>query len=142
MFTDVTGLCPHQTQPPRAVVPVPFPGVLTTILFLLLSKYVPPYSYCNKTLIVTLPQVSHHPPISAFYVECAARRISFNGHIYTKSSFLGMSVAVHNVGEGRITLMDHGEDYVATFPSGYGRSILTTPWLELGGKVGRAELVV
>ena len=98
--------------------------------------------YCYKILIVTLPQVSHHPPISAFYVECAARRISFNGHIYTKSSFLGMSVAVHNVGEGRITLMDHGEDYVATFPSGYGRSILTTPWLELGGKVGRAELVV
>jgi hypothetical protein len=27
-----------------------------------------------------------------------------------------------------------GEEYVVTFPSGYCRSILTTPWLELGGK--------
>jgi len=95
-----------------------------------------PLPWCtDNDLVFVAEQVSHHPPISAFYVECAARRISFNGHIYTKSSFLGMSVAVHNVGEGRITLMDHGEDYVATFPSGYGRSILTTPWLELGGKV-------
>ena len=28
-----------------------------------------------------------------------------------------------------------GEEYRATFPSGYGRSILTVPWVELGGKV-------
>ena len=33
------------------------------------------------------------------------------------------------VGEGRVSLMDTGEDYVVTFPSGYGRGILTTPWL-------------
>ena len=31
--------------------------------------------------------------------------------------------------------MEHGEEYKATFPSGYGRSILTVPWVELGGKV-------
>lgn len=31
--------------------------------------------------------------------------------------------------------MDHGEEYVVTFPSGFGRSILTVPWVELGGKV-------
>jgi len=79
-------------------------------------------------------QVSHHPPISAFYVECGAREISFTGHIYTKSAFLGMSVAVHNIGEGRVSLLGTGEDYVLTFPSAYGRSILTTPWVELGGK--------
>lgn len=79
-------------------------------------------------------QVSHHPPISAFYVECGARQISFTGHIYTKSAFLGMSVAVHNIGEGRVSLLGTGEDYVVTFPSAYGRSILTTPWVELGGK--------
>lgn len=94
-----------------------------------------PLPWCNNNDLVFLAeQVSHHPPISAFYVENATRRISFTGHIYTKSSFLGMSVAVHNVGEGRVSLLEHGEDYVATFPSGYGRSILTTPWVELGGK--------
>ena len=79
-------------------------------------------------------QVSHHPPISAFYVECPARRISFDGYIHTKSSFLGMSIAAHMIGEGKVRLADNGEEYVVTFPSGYCRSILTTPWVELGGK--------
>ncbi|TRY74648.1 hypothetical protein TCAL_01622 [Tigriopus californicus] len=80
-------------------------------------------------------QVSHHPPISAFYAEHPKKRITVNAHIYTKSSFLGMSVAVHNVGQGKLTLLDHKEEYICTFPSGYGRSILTVPWIELGGKV-------
>jgi len=95
----------------------------------------PPIPWCSSSDLVFLAeQVSHHPPISAFYVECGARQISFTGHIYTKSAFLGMSVAVHNVGEGRVSLLSTGEDYVVTFPSAYGRSILTTPWVELGGK--------
>ena len=38
-------------------------------------------------------QVSHHPPISAFYAEHVNKRISTCAHIYTKSSFLGMSVS-------------------------------------------------
>jgi hypothetical protein len=32
-------------------------------------------------------------------------------------------------------LLDLNEDYIVTFPSGFGRSILTVPWVELGGKV-------
>ena len=47
--------------------------------------------YLNKTDY--LMQVSHHPPISAFYAEHAEKRMSVNAHIYTKSSFLGMSVS-------------------------------------------------
>ena len=42
---------------------------------------------------------------------------------------------MHNIGQGTVTLMDHGEEYVVTFPSGFGRRILTVPWVELGGKV-------
>ena len=34
-------------------------------------------------------QVSHHPPISAFYAECPAHKISANSYIWTKSKFLG-----------------------------------------------------
>merc|ERR1712029_222981 len=64
-------------------------------------------------------QVSHHPPVSAFYAEHIKKKISVNAHIYTKSSFLGMSVAVHNVGEGVVNLLEHGEEYRASFPSGY-----------------------
>ncbi|XP_061413842.1 oxysterol-binding protein-related protein 9-like isoform X2 [Lethenteron reissneri] len=79
-------------------------------------------------------QVSHHPPISAFYAECHSRRIQFNAHIWTKSKFLGMSIGVHNIGQGCVSLLDHDEDYIITFPNGYGRSILTVPWVELGGE--------
>ncbi|VDO41875.1 unnamed protein product, partial [Brugia timori] len=80
-------------------------------------------------------QVSHHPPVSAFYAEHPAKRVSFTGHIWTKSSFLGLSIGVTNIGWGTVKLHDYGEEYVLTFPNGYGRSIMSTPWIELGGKV-------
>ncbi|XP_055497732.1 oxysterol-binding protein-related protein 9 isoform X2 [Leucoraja erinacea] len=79
-------------------------------------------------------QVSHHPPISAFYAECFAKKIQFNAHIWTKSKFLGMSIGVHNIGQGCVSLLDYDEHYILTFPNGYGRSILTVPWVELGGE--------
>lgn len=56
-------------------------------------------------------------------------------HIYTKSKFLGLSIGVHMVGNGSIYLLERGEEYIVTFPSAYGRSILTVPWIELGGTV-------
>jgi oxysterol-binding protein len=58
-----------------------------------------------------------------------------SAHIYTKSKFLGLSIGVHNIGQGSIYLLDKGEEYTVTFPSAYGRSILTVPWVELGGVV-------
>ncbi|XP_065647568.1 oxysterol-binding protein-related protein 11 isoform X3 [Hydra vulgaris] len=79
-------------------------------------------------------QVSHHPPISAFYAECKSKSISMNTHIWTKSKFYGMSVGVVNVGEGVINLPLHDEEYVLTFPNAFCRSILTVPWMELGGR--------
>jgi len=79
-------------------------------------------------------QVSHHPPISAFYAECPSKNISMNTHIWTKSKFYGMSIGVINIGEGVISLPDHNEEYIITFPNAYCRSILTVPWVELGGR--------
>ncbi|XP_048882490.1 oxysterol-binding protein-related protein 10 isoform X2 [Brienomyrus brachyistius] len=80
-------------------------------------------------------QVSHHPPVSSFYCECRERRMCVNAHVWTKSKFMGMSVGVSMVGEGVLYLLEHGEEYVFTLPSAYARSILTVPWVELGGKV-------
>ncbi|KAI4885225.1 hypothetical protein NFI96_027812 [Prochilodus magdalenae] len=80
-------------------------------------------------------QVSHHPPVSAFYCECRERGMCVNVHVWTKSKFMGMSVGVSMVGEGVLSLLEHGEEYVFTLPSAYARSILTVPWVELGGKV-------
>ncbi|XP_016313644.1 oxysterol-binding protein-related protein 10-like [Sinocyclocheilus anshuiensis] len=36
---------------------------------------------------------------------------------------------------GVLHLLEHDEEYVFTLPSAYARSILTVPWVELGGKV-------
>ncbi|XP_066146946.1 oxysterol-binding protein-related protein 9 isoform X1 [Euwallacea fornicatus] len=95
-----------------------------------------PVPWCKRNqLTFVAEQVSHHPPISAFYAECVKKRISFNAHVYTKSKFLGLSVCVYNIGQGTVSVLDYNEEYVVTFPNGYGRSILTTPWIELGGTV-------
>ncbi|KAG7475154.1 hypothetical protein JOB18_025064 [Solea senegalensis] len=80
-------------------------------------------------------QVSHHPPVSGFYCECKEKKMCVNTHIWTKSKFMGMSVGVSMVGEGVLYLLEHDEEYVFTLPCAYARSILTVPWVELGGKV-------
>ncbi|XP_075879008.1 oxysterol-binding protein-related protein 9 isoform X5 [Nelusetta ayraudi] len=92
-----------------------------------------PWSSANSVRFVA-EQVSHHPPISAFYAECLDKKIQFNAHIWTKSKFLGMSIGVHNIGQGCVSCLEHDEHYILTFPNGYGRSILTVPWVELGGE--------
>ncbi|KAL1129871.1 hypothetical protein AAG570_012815, partial [Ranatra chinensis] len=95
-----------------------------------------PVPWCNKQqLTFVAEQVSHHPPISAFYAEHYNKRISFTAHVWTKSKFLGLSICVHNVGQGVVNVIDHNEQYTVTFPNGYGRSILHVPWIELGGTV-------
>ncbi|KAM4025112.1 LOW QUALITY PROTEIN: oxysterol-binding protein-related protein 11 [Anomaloglossus baeobatrachus] len=80
-------------------------------------------------------QVSHHPPVSGFYAECPERKMCVNTHVWTKSKFMGMSIGVTMVGEGVLHLLEHEEEYTFTLPCAYARSILTVPWVELGGKV-------
>lgn len=79
-------------------------------------------------------QVSHHPPISAFYAECENKNVCFNAHIWTKSKFLGLSIGVHMAGTGNVFVSKYDEEYIMTFPNAYARSILGVPWVELGGK--------
>nr|XP_026693668.1 oxysterol-binding protein-related protein 11-like isoform X2 [Ciona intestinalis] len=79
-------------------------------------------------------QVSHHPPISAFFMSCPDKGIKLESSIWTRSKFMNMSVGVMNVGEGILTLTPHNEVYTMTYPSAFARSILTVPWSELGGR--------
>ncbi|XP_068612701.1 oxysterol-binding protein-related protein 11-like [Brachionichthys hirsutus] len=83
-------------------------------------------------------QVSHHPPVSGFYAECQERRMCVNTHVWTKSKFMGMSIGVSMIGEGCLYLLEHDEEYTFSLPCAYARSILTVPWVELGGKVNIA----
>lgn len=114
---EIPGINPAPGSNKKTLDDGPVPGAATT----------------NLTFIAE--QVSHHPPISAFYAEHPDKRIICTAHIYTKSQFLGLSVGVHNIGRGSIFLMDHNEEYLVNFPSAYGRSILAVPWIELGGSV-------
>ncbi|XP_060725863.1 oxysterol-binding protein-related protein 10 isoform X3 [Tachysurus vachellii] len=91
-------------------------------------------THCYRLHFVA-EQVSHHPPVSGFYCECKERGMCVNAHVWTKSKFMGMSVGVSMVGEGVLHLLEHEEQYVFTLPCAYARSILTVPWVELGGKV-------
>lgn len=52
--------------------------------------------------------------VSAFYAECLSKRIQFNAHIWTKSKFLGMSIGVHNIGQG-MSVSIHSEILICTY---------------------------
>eukprot|EP01135_Chromosphaera_perkinsii_P001192 Nk52_evm3s161 gene=Nk52_evmTU3s161 len=78
-------------------------------------------------------QVSHHPPVSAFYFENRTRGLCLNGHIWTKSKFYGNSVGSVLVGKSSLYLLGLNEEYEMTYPSCYARSIFTTPKMEFGG---------
>lgn len=54
----------------------------------------------DYTVRFVAEQVSHHPPVSGFYAECAERKMCVNAHVWTKSKFLGMSIGVTMIGEG------------------------------------------
>lgn len=94
----------------------------------------------DSDLTFIAEQVSHHPPgeaffkennifkclliVSAVYVEHPASQIQCVGHIWTKGTFLGLSIGVHMVGNMRISLLKLDEHYTVTFPTGYGRCAL------------------
>lgn len=105
-----------------------------------------PVPWCRRDqLTFVAEQVCHHPPsktnddfygektysdfcnafqyftVSAFYAENYNKKISFTAYVWTKSKFLGLSIGVHNIGQGIVTLSDYNEEYIVTFPNGYGR---------------------
>mmetsp|Transcript_24901 Transcript_24901/g.41004 ORF Transcript_24901/g.41004 Transcript_24901/m.41004 type:complete len:548 (-) Transcript_24901:759-2402(-) len=81
-------------------------------------------------------QVSHHPPMSAFYVENRLKRMIFSGSILPRSKFLGNSVASLMEGESTLRLLELGEDYVMNWPNYYARGLIIGRLLmEIGGSV-------
>ncbi|KAG6831623.1 hypothetical protein H0H92_008700 [Tricholoma furcatifolium] len=80
-------------------------------------------------------EVSHHPPISAFFYISPANRVGILGELRPKSRFLGNSVSTTMEGENRVTLLGVPEDgeYIITMPNMYARGILFGKMvLELG----------
>lgn len=79
----------------------------------------------NKPVTVSYitEQTSHHPPVSAFYVDCPEKGISARGYDQLSAKFTGTSVRVvagaHNLGIF-ITLKNRdNEEYQLTHPAAY-----------------------
>ncbi|RPD59341.1 Oxysterol-binding protein [Lentinus tigrinus ALCF2SS1-6] len=80
-------------------------------------------------------QVSHHPPVSAFYYVSPQNKVCVIGELRPKSKFLGNSVSTTMEGENRVYLLGRPEDkeYVISMPNMYARGILWGKMvLELG----------
>jgi len=94
------------------------------------------YDYPNGTQgFYIAEQVSHHPPVSAYYYVSPANKVMICGELRPKSKFLGNSVSTTMEGENRVTLMGKPGDgeYILTMPNMYARGILFGKMvLELG----------
>ncbi|XP_064417822.1 oxysterol-binding protein-related protein 8 isoform X1 [Latimeria chalumnae] len=89
----------------------------------------------SKTFYIA-EQVSHHPPVSAFYISNRKDGFCLSGSILAKSKFYGNSLSALLDGEARLTFLNRGEDYVMTMPYAHCKGILYgTMTLELGGTV-------
>ncbi|XP_059080332.1 oxysterol-binding protein-related protein 8-like isoform X4 [Tigriopus californicus] len=89
----------------------------------------------SKTFYIA-EQVSHHPPISAFYVTNRQDGYTVASSILAKSKFYGNSTSAILDGTARLNLLPRGEEYALTLPYAHCKGILMgTLTMELGGKV-------
>ncbi len=81
-------------------------------------------------------QVSHHPPITSFYVSNRQEGYCIYGTILVRSKFYGNSVSAIMEGYVKIILLNRGEEYLVTLPYANCKGVLIGKMtMELGGKV-------
>ncbi|KAI8092953.1 uncharacterized protein BX664DRAFT_328581 [Halteromyces radiatus] len=81
-------------------------------------------------------QVSHHPPMSAYFYTCPDHHVLIAGDIRPKSRFYGNSVGTIMEGASHVILTDrYNERYDIEMPNMYARGVLFgTMTIELGDK--------
>ncbi|XP_059833537.1 oxysterol-binding protein-related protein 8 isoform X2 [Hypanus sabinus] len=90
----------------------------------------------NSRTFYIAEQVSHHPPVSAFYVSNRKDGFCICGSILAKSKFYGNSLSAILDGEARLSFLSRGEDYIMNMPYAHCKGIVYGPMtLELGGLV-------
>ncbi|WFD29157.1 hypothetical protein MSPP1_000162 [Malassezia sp. CBS 17886] len=85
------------------------------------------YTYANGTTgYYIAEQVSHHPPISAYYYISGDNNLLIYGDLRPTSKFLGNSAATLMGGTSRVVLLGKPSDgdYQITMPNMYARGIL------------------
>ena len=80
-------------------------------------------------------QVSHHPPISAFYFENLDTGYTIEGQIQIKANYTGNSAGTFMIGTIFVHLLKFRETYTITYPVYYARGVVFgTMRLETVGK--------
>ncbi|KAG4305240.1 hypothetical protein PORY_001410 [Pneumocystis oryctolagi] len=69
-------------------------------------------------------QVSHHPPISAYFYMSPENNVRIDGVLKPKSKFLGNSAGTIMEGKAILTFINRDEEYTLTQPNMYARGIL------------------
>jgi preprotein translocase subunit SecG len=79
-------------------------------------------------------QVSHHPPVSAFYYASPGHHLEIWGELRPKSKFLGNSAATIMEGTSKLRFGDRSEDgiYRITMPNMFVFFIFTLPFSNFG----------
>lgn len=89
------------------------------------AQYTPASVYTsNASVTWRAQQVSHHPPVSAFFARNATGSVVMQGCFAPKSKFLGNSAASLGGGGFRFYMPEHDEVYYLTWPSVYVRGVL------------------
>jgi hypothetical protein len=86
------------------------------------------YEDGSKTFYVA-EQVSHHPPISAFYAQNRQAGVVIDGSILFGSKFMGTSAASTLNGYATIHFAKHGEEYRFSFPDAHAKGFIMGPLL-------------
>ncbi|KAI8049417.1 uncharacterized protein B0P05DRAFT_582054 [Gilbertella persicaria] len=84
---------------------------------------------------VLVEQVSHHPPVTGFYIKNDKAGMVLNGHTGQKTRFSSTSLIVDQVGQSIITLKNRdNEQYLFSYPSITVNGIwYAAPYVELLG---------
>jgi len=82
----------------------------------------------DVTVSYLTEQTSHHPPISAYFIDCPAKGISACGYDQLSATFTGTRIKVMAGARNKgifITLHSHdNEEYQLTHPTAYLSGIL------------------
>lgn len=84
---------------------------------------------------LTVEQVSHHPPVTAYHIQNESKNVVLHGHSAQKTSFSGGSIIVKQIGHAILevkTPEGKTEKYLITFPTLQIQGVwLGSPYTEL-----------
>ncbi|TDL26967.1 Oxysterol-binding protein [Rickenella mellea] len=107
---------------------------LNPVLGELFYGYWPDKDGRGRTDLV-VEQVSHHPPITAYYIANETKKVALQGHNAQKTSFSGASIIVKQIGHATLTItLPDGkkEQYLMTLPRLVIAGLLMgSPYIEL-----------